>query len=98
MLRTRRLTGGGKGTIKMIEDLSTRHGLVGDLFALPSTDDEWDQYRLTPDPMGADGWQLSVTGEHWFSPSWALRYDLGGPEASSSLRRQGLRLGVQYRF
>src|SRR5262245_36019612 len=35
----------------MIEDLSTRHGLVGDLFALPSTDDEWEQYRLSDEQV-----------------------------------------------
>ena len=59
---------------------------------------EWEQYRLTPDPFTADGWQLSLTGEHWFSPSWALRYDLPAPESNSLLRRQGLRFGVHYRF
>jgi hypothetical protein len=41
---------------------------------------------------------LSFTGEHWFSPSWALRYDLPASESSSMMRRQGLRLGVHYRF
>jgi hypothetical protein len=59
---------------------------------------EWDQYRLAPDPLGADGWQLSLTGEHWLSPSWALRYDIPTPESSSLIRRQGLRLGLHYRF
>jgi hypothetical protein len=59
---------------------------------------ELEQYRLAADPLLADGWQLTLTGEHWFSPSWALRYDLPAPESSSLLRRQGLRLGVHYRF
>jgi ectoine hydroxylase-related dioxygenase (phytanoyl-CoA dioxygenase family) len=35
----------------MIEDLSTRHGLVGDLFTLPSTAGEWEQYRLSDEQV-----------------------------------------------
>lgn len=59
---------------------------------------ELEQYRLASDPLASDGRQLSLTGEHWFSPSWALRYDLPTPESSNLIRRQGLRLGVHYRF
>jgi hypothetical protein len=32
----------------MIEDLSTYHQLVGDLFAWPKDEREWNRYRLTP--------------------------------------------------
>ena len=42
--------------------------------------------------------QLSFTGEHWLTPSWALSYDLLSNDPGSSLRLQGLRLGVRYRF
>lgn len=59
---------------------------------------ESEQFRLGSDPSSADGSQLSVTGEHWFSPSWALRYDIPTPDSNSLIRRQGLRLGVHYRF
>ena len=59
---------------------------------------ESEQFRLSADPSSPDGSQLSVTGEHWFSPSWALRYDIPTPDSSSLIRRQGLRLGVHYRF
>ena len=59
---------------------------------------ELDQYRLASDPLSSDAWQLSLTGEHWFSPSWALRYDIPTPESSGVVWRQGLRLGVHYRF
>jgi hypothetical protein len=59
---------------------------------------ESEQFRLGSDPSSPDGSQLSVTGEHWFSPSWALRYDIPTPESSSLIRRQGLRLGLRYRF
>jgi hypothetical protein len=59
---------------------------------------EWEQYRLAPDPLAPDARQLSLTGEHWFSPSWALRYDIPAPEPGNLIRRQGLRLGLHYRF
>jgi hypothetical protein len=59
---------------------------------------EWEQYRLTPDPLFSDARLLSVSGEHWFSPSWALRYEIPAPESGNLIRRQGLRLGLHYRF
>jgi hypothetical protein len=59
---------------------------------------EWEQYRLTPDPLLSDARQLSLSGEHWFSPSWALRYEIPAPEPGNLIRRQGLRLGLHYRF
>ena len=41
--------------------------------------------------------QFSFTGQHWLTPSWALSYDVLSSDPSS-LRLQGLRLGVRYRF
>ena len=35
----------------MIEDLSTRHELVSDLFTLPRSRTEWDRYRLTDEQV-----------------------------------------------
>jgi ectoine hydroxylase-related dioxygenase (phytanoyl-CoA dioxygenase family) len=34
-----------------IQDLSTRHELVGDLFTLPATSAEWDRWRLNDDQI-----------------------------------------------
>ncbi|MBI2295825.1 MAG: hypothetical protein HYU76_07295 [Betaproteobacteria bacterium] len=42
--------------------------------------------------------QLTFTGQHWLTPSWALSYDLRSSDPGSSFRLQGLRLGVRYRF
>ena len=35
----------------MITDLSTRHDLVSDLFSLPQTLAEWQQYKLTDEQV-----------------------------------------------
>src|SRR5262245_46320626 len=35
----------------MSVDLSTRHEMLGDLFALPRSPDEWQQYRLSEDQV-----------------------------------------------
>ena len=32
-------------------DLSTRHGLISDLFTIPATSEEWSAYRLTDDQV-----------------------------------------------
>lgn len=63
---------------------------------------DMESYSSAFDPTGAYPRQLSFTGQHWLTPSWALSYDvlssdLGSP---SPLRLQGLglRLGVHYRF
>jgi hypothetical protein len=54
------------------------------------------------DPTGVHPRQLSFTGQHWLTPSWALSYDLlsGDLASPSTLRLQGLglRFGVRYRF
>jgi hypothetical protein len=42
--------------------------------------------------------QLMFTGQHWLTPSWGLTYDLLSDEPGNSMRVQGLRLGVRYRF
>ena len=42
--------------------------------------------------------QLMFTGQHWLTPSWGLTYDLLSDEPGTSMRVQGLRLGVRYRF
>jgi hypothetical protein len=59
---------------------------------------EWEHFRLAPDPLAPEARQLSLSGEHWFSPSWALRYEIPAPEPGNLIRRQGLRLGLHYRF
>ncbi|MCC7484539.1 MAG: hypothetical protein IT529_06075 [Burkholderiales bacterium] len=41
--------------------------------------------------------QLSFTGQHWLTPSWALSYDVLSDDPGS-FRLQGLRFGVRYRF
>lgn len=35
----------------MVEDLSTRHDLVGSLFTLPSTQKDWERYRLSEEQV-----------------------------------------------
>jgi hypothetical protein len=42
--------------------------------------------------------QFTFTAEHWLTPSWALSYDVLSNDPGNSLRLQGLRLGVRYRF
>ena len=61
-----------------------------------------ETYTSAFDPTSGYPRQLSFTGQHWLSPSWALSYDvLTGDLGSASLMRLqglGLRLGVRYRF
>ncbi|MGH8702921.1 MAG: hypothetical protein ACREVR_17340, partial [Burkholderiales bacterium] len=61
-----------------------------------------ETYASAFDPTGGYPRQLSFTGQHWLTPSWALSYDvLTGDLGSASLLRLqglGLRLGVRYRF
>ena len=40
----------------------------------------------------------SVSGQHWFTPSWALTYELIQHEQGSLYRRQGLQLGLRRSF
>jgi YaiO family outer membrane protein len=57
---------------------------------------------LTPtlDPTGVVPRQLTFTGQHWLTPSWALSYDVLSGDLASPIRIQslGLRVGVRYRF
>lgn len=50
------------------------------------------------DPGSSGPRQLSFTGQHWLTPSWALSYDILSHDVASPLRLQGLRLGVRYRW
>jgi hypothetical protein len=63
---------------------------------------EMETYTAASDPAGVYPRQLSFTGQHWLTSSWALSYDLlsGDLASPSTLRFQGLglRLGVRYRF
>lgn len=57
-----------------------------------------DDYLYSPlDRPLHDARQFMLTGQHWLSSNWALNYDVYAPE-SSSFQRQGLRLGLRYRF
>jgi hypothetical protein len=61
-----------------------------------------ETYSPAFDPTAAYPRQLSFTGQHWLTSSWALSYDLlsGDLASPSTLRLQslGLRFGVRYRF
>ena len=63
---------------------------------------EMETYSSALDTTGAYSRQLSFTGQHWLTSSWALSYDLlsGDVGSPSTLRVQslGLRFGVRYRF
>jgi hypothetical protein len=63
---------------------------------------DMETYSSAFDPTSAYPRQLSFTGQHWLTPSWALSYDLlsGDLAGPSPLRLQGLglRFGVRYRF
>ena len=54
----------------------------------------------TPYVDSGAGRQLTLTGQHWLTPTWALSYDLLTSDPTSPLRLQGLglRLGMRYRF
>jgi hypothetical protein len=59
-----------------------------------------DLETLTPglDAATSGERQLMFTGQHRLTPSWGLSYDLLSDEPGGSMRVQGLRLGVRYRF
>lgn len=63
---------------------------------------EMETYATAFDPASPYPLQVSFTGQHWLTPSWALSYDLlsGDLAGPSPLRLQGLglRFGVRYRF
>lgn len=59
-----------------------------------------DLETFTPgfDVPGNGGRQLTFTGQHWLTPSWALSYDVLSNDPGNPFRALGLRLGVRYRF
>lgn len=59
---------------------------------------ELETFTPSFDLPGNGGRQLTFTGQHWLSPSWALSYDLLSSDPASLWRVQGLRLGIRYRF
>jgi len=58
---------------------------------------ELETYTPAFDRAGTGLRQFSFSGQHWLTPSWALSYDLLSDDPGS-LRLQGLRLGMRYRF
>ena len=58
---------------------------------------ELETFTAGFDSPGAGSRQFSFTGQHWLTPSWALSYDVLSNDPGS-IRLQGLRLGVRYRF
>lgn len=63
---------------------------------------EMESYATAFDPATPYPRQLSFTGQHWLTPSWAVSYDvlsgdLGIPNPIR-LQGMGLRFGVRYRF
>jgi hypothetical protein len=63
---------------------------------------DMETVAATLDPTAPYPRQLSFTGLHWLTPSWAVSYDVlsGDFDSPSPLRLQGLglRFGVRYRF
>jgi len=59
---------------------------------------EMESYAPGFDVPGNGPRQLTFTGQHWFTPSWALSYDVLSSDPGNAMRVQGLRLGVRYRF
>jgi hypothetical protein len=63
---------------------------------------EMETYATAFDPATPSPRQLSFTGQHWLTPSWALSYDVlsGDLGIPNPMRLQGLglRFGVRYRF
>ena len=61
-----------------------------------------DLYSSAFDPTAPYPRQLSFTGLHWLTPSWAVSYDVlsADLDSPSPLRFQGLglRFGLRYRF
>jgi YaiO family outer membrane protein len=41
---------------------------------------------------------FSVYGRHWFTPAWALTWDVGSHEQGDLYRRSGVRLGLRHHF
>lgn len=76
--------------------LSYLYGVRNTVGLAYSSGREIDYPGLPYDAL-VDARQFMLTGQHWLSPNWALNYDVYAPD-SNLLRRQGLRLGLRYRF
>lgn len=48
--------------------------------------------------ISSDVQNWTLSGQHWFSPAWALTYDLVNQDQGNLYRRQGLRLGIRHSF
>jgi len=59
-----------------------------------------DLETLTPglDSPANGNRQFMFTGQHALTPNWGLTYDLLSDEPGLSMRVQGVRLGIRYRF
>jgi len=85
--------GGGAGYQLQLSYLYGVRNTVGLAYA---SGRELEYFGLPYDAF-ADARQFMLTGHHWLSPNWAFNYDIYAPD-SNLLRRQGLRLGLRYRF
>lgn len=41
---------------------------------------------------------ISIVGRHWFTPDWAIAWEIGAHEQGDLYRRTGGRLGLRHRF
>ena len=48
--------------------------------------------------VSSDVRDVTLTGRHWLSQDWALTYDLLSHQQGTFYRRDGVRLGLRYRF
>ncbi len=48
--------------------------------------------------ISSDVQNWTLSGQHWFTPAWALTYDLVNQEQGSLYRRLGLQFGLRYSF
>ncbi len=48
--------------------------------------------------ISSDVQNWTLSGQYWFTPAWALTYDLVNQEQGSLYRRQGLQLGLRHSF
>jgi len=74
--------------------LYNQHNVVG----LSYTAGKGDYLYSSLDWQLHDTHQFTLTGQHWLTPNWSLNYDVYAPDSANFLQRQGLRLGLRYRF
>lgn len=48
--------------------------------------------------ISSDVQNWTLSGQHWFTPAWALTYDVVNQDQGILYRRQGLRLGIRHSF